>query len=76
MRGASGPGSQARGACASASGKITAAKANGQIGPPGAQRLAGTMQEDDVTDNERHFVPTETRKPMEADATVDAVPNQ
>jgi len=55
---------------------INAAKADGRIDEREAQRLVGKMQEDGVTDEERNFVLSEMRKPMETDAIVRAVPNQ
>jgi uncharacterized membrane protein YebE (DUF533 family) len=55
---------------------INAAKADGDIDPQEAQRLVGKMQEDGITEEERQFVLTEMRKPMETDAIVRAVPNE
>jgi uncharacterized membrane protein YebE (DUF533 family) len=55
---------------------INAAKADGQIDQEEAQRLLGKMEEDGVTEEERNFVISEMRKPMETDAIVRAVPNQ
>jgi uncharacterized membrane protein YebE (DUF533 family) len=55
---------------------INAVKADGRIDEQEAERLLGKMEEDGVTEEERHFVMQEIRKPMETDAIVRDVPNQ
>ena len=55
---------------------ITAAKADGHIDETETERIVGKLKEGGISDEERHFVAEEMRKPMDIDSIARAVPNQ
>jgi len=55
---------------------INAAKADGQIDPNEMKRIVGKVQEEGVDPEEKEFIESEMRRPLDLDGLIREVPNQ